>query len=100
MKAHVGLSRREHAYMERVLGELAKVPWANALVKAIEQGGGIATANAPLLFEARFAFALLQQRIAATYEFNAGVGATTVDFLVPGTPEWLIELVSIQPSAA
>ena len=51
-----------------------------------------------LLFEVRFAFELHQAGRTAKYEFKTGVGGSTVDFRVDGTPPWLVEVVSLRIS--
>ncbi len=94
------LSEREARAMERVLPELSSVTWAKPLVDRIERDGGLCSDNMPLLFEARFAHALLNQGPAPEYEFRAGVGDTVIDFRVPGNADWLFELTSIRPSEA
>jgi hypothetical protein len=50
------------------------------------------------MFEVRFAYELHLAGFAPEYEYSAGVGSSTVEFRVPGSPEWLIELVSIRAS--
>jgi hypothetical protein len=52
------------------------------------------------LFELRFADALIRNEAAATYEYSAGVGSSTIDFCVEGSPPWLIELVSLRVTKA
>lgn len=61
----------------------------------------VSAAEKSFLFELRFAAALASAGISATYEHGAGVGDTTVDFLVHLEPRpWLVELVSLHESAA
>jgi hypothetical protein len=52
------------------------------------------------LFEIRFARALADAGLVCSYEYNAGVGNSTVDFYVDLNPPWLIELVSLHESDA
>jgi hypothetical protein len=88
---------------DRALAILRSEAWAKRLVDAVEEAGGIRKAPAGLLFELRFAYeARLQCPGAAiTYEFDARVGGTTVDFLLPWRGmSWLIELVSLNESKA
>lgn len=94
------LSENEGRVMERVLPDLLAVPWARPLAERIQREGGLTTANMPLLFEARFAHALLGQGLTPDYEYRAGVGETIVDFRVPAKPDWLFELTSLRPSNA
>ena len=54
----------------------------------------------PLLFEIRFAAALAAAGLSAEYEYNAGVGDSTIDFRVATDPPWLVELVSLRESEA
>jgi hypothetical protein len=60
----------------------------------------ISAAEASLLFELRFARALADEGVTATYEYAAGVGNSTVDFRVDLDPPWLVELVSLHESKA
>ena len=60
----------------------------------------ITPAEMSFLFEIRFARALANARLTATYEHPAGVGNSTVDFRVDLDPPWLIELVSLHESDA
>ena len=50
------------------------------------------------LFEVRFAYALAEAGLTASYEHSAGVGNSTVDFRVDLDPSWLVELVSLHES--
>lgn len=52
------------------------------------------------LFEIRFAYYLAGRGHTPLYEFNAGVGESSVDFFVDGSPSWLMELVCLRPSDA
>jgi len=54
----------------------------------------------PLLLEIRVACAFQRNGIRPQYEFSAGSGTKSVDFHVHGTPEWLIEVVSLTESDA
>lgn len=94
------LTEREIEYTEYVLNKLQNVVWAKPLISKIETNGGINDANIPLLFEARYTYALHCRNIQAQYECNTGVGDSTVDFRCVGEHEWFIELVSILPSKA
>ena len=85
---------------ERALSDLSTVSWANPLLTRLAKAGGIKSENMPLMFEVRFAQELHHAGITAEYEYNAGVGDSTVEFRLNTTPEWLIELVSIRTSDA
>jgi hypothetical protein len=52
------------------------------------------------MFEVRFAFELHRAGVVAQYEYPTGIGDSSVDFRIPGSPEWLIEIVSIRASDA
>ena len=92
------LSEKEGEYTARVLKELQAVGWASALLRRIDERGGITAANQPLLFEARFAYELFRRGKQVQYEYPAGVGASTVEFQITNSKEWLIELVSVRES--
>jgi hypothetical protein len=93
------LSSVEAERTERALAQLEKVAWARPLLRRVQRGGGLCSENMPLLFEARFAHELVRAGAEATYEYRSGVGNSTVDFRLPGSPEWFIECVSIRASA-
>jgi hypothetical protein len=50
------------------------------------------------MFEVRFAFELRRAGVVAEYEYPTGVGESSIDLRVPGSPAWLIEIVSIRAS--
>lgn len=60
----------------------------------------VTPAETSFLFEIRFACALANAGLKATYEYAAGVGTSTVDFRVELDPPWLVELVSLHESDA
>jgi hypothetical protein len=85
--------------------------WAAPLQRKIEQNGGISSAPMPLLLEIRIAYAFQQNSVEPQYEFAAGSGTKSngrkpnittklFDFHVHGSPEWLIEVVSLRESYA
>lgn len=89
----------------RALAFLRQRPWAEKLVREVEDRGGISnSANEGDLFTLRFAWelALACPRESITYEFRAGVGGTSVDFrlLTAGGRTWLFECMAINPSVA
>ncbi len=63
-------------------------------------GGGLVSANMPLLFEVRFAYELTLASTSAEYECAAGVGDPTADFRIHGERDWVVELMSIRESNA
>jgi hypothetical protein len=94
------LSQREADFSGQAIAVLGGQRWAQALLQAIEQNGGMTSANKALLFEARFAYALHQAGVAPQYEV-AGEGESTLDFGFPsGQREWLVELVRLEETAA
>ncbi|MCX7382902.1 MAG: hypothetical protein NT133_16150 [Alphaproteobacteria bacterium] len=60
----------------------------------------VTSAEMSFLFEIRFARALADVGLTATYEHPAGVGNSTVDFRVELDVPWLVELVSLHESDA
>jgi hypothetical protein len=96
MTRFLALSEREAAATQLAPDILRGVPWASQLVAWVADGGGLSTANMPLLFEARCGPALHDCGIAPEYEYPTGVGETTVDFSV-----WaLVELYSLDEREA
>jgi hypothetical protein len=79
---------------------LQSVPWAEPLLRAAQARDLLKAENKPLMFEVRFAFELHRAGIVAEYEYPIGVGGSSVDFRVLGSPQWLIEIVSICASNA
>ena len=92
------LSEKEGEYTTRILRELQAAAWAARLLKRIDETGGVKTSNKPLLFEARFAYELFRRNLQVGYEYPAGIGASTIEFRVSNSKEWLIELVSVRES--
>ena len=76
--------------------QLKAVPWASPLLGEIRKRGGL---NSPtsFLFELRFAIEIHRADLSATYEYQSGVGLTSVDFCIKHQPDWLVELVSPEP---
>jgi hypothetical protein len=60
----------------------------------------VTPAEMSFLFEIRFARALADVGLTATYEHASGVGNSTVDFRVDLDVPWLVELVSLHESDA
>lgn len=95
------LTSREAEYCKQLLCEFDGVQWVRPLLNRIERAGGIRYESKPLLFELRFAYELHRLGLEASYEYETGVGNSTVDFRVSkGGVEWLIELVSLRTSDA
>jgi len=93
------LTTKEAEYTQRAIDVLKPVAWATPLLERVASAGGLIAANMPLLFEVRFAYELHLAGAVAEYEHAKGVGASTIDFRIPGDREWLVELVSIRESA-
>jgi len=96
--------------------QLSGVPWARPLLtqaasildrlrvgltdKDAYRANPVTPAETSFLFEIRFARALADAGLTATYEYAAGIGSSTVDFRVELDPPWLVELVSLHESDA
>lgn len=53
-----------------------------------------------ILIELRFARALNRAGANAIYEYGTGVGGSSIDFKVEGSPSWMIEVMSLRESQA
>ncbi|MES1206010.1 MAG: hypothetical protein ABUS79_08730 [Pseudomonadota bacterium] len=84
---------------ERALKALRPLGWSRGLVARVD-ALGISPSADDTLFELRYAHDLARARVAPLYEHRTGVGNSTVDFKLPGTIPWLVELVSIRESDA
>ena len=94
------LSEREADFVTDVMAALDGRPWAQGLLQAIAQNGGLVGDNKALLYEARFAYALHQAGIAPQYEV-AGIAQSTIDFgFNSGQQRWLVELMRLEETAA
>jgi hypothetical protein len=82
---------------ERALEALRPLPWARKLVSNIDKRG-MSWEMDDFLFELRFAYDATRAGLQPLYEHPAGVGGSTVDFMLPGDVPWLVELVSIRES--
>lgn len=94
------LKDREVEYTQYVIDKLKNIPWAKPILKCFYDSGGFHSNNMPIMFEIRFAYELHKAGYIAGYEFNAGLGNSTIDFKIPGENVWLIELVSVRTSDA
>jgi hypothetical protein len=94
------LTTREADHTKAAIDELRSVPWAQPLLARLSAAGGLRSENMPLLFEVRFACELHRSGGTAEYEYAAGVGNSTIEFRIPGSPSWLVELVSVRKSDA
>lgn len=90
------LKRAETEYNHEAFQAPQGEQWAAPLLRKIEQNGGILSAPMPLLLEIRIAYAFQQNGIEPQYEFAASSRTKSVDFHVHGSPEWLIEVVSLR----
>jgi hypothetical protein len=94
------LTSREADYTQAAIDELRTVSWAGPLLSRLSVAGGLTSENMPLMFEVRFAHELHRSGGTAEYEYKAGVGNSTVEFRIAGSPSWLVELVSVRKSDA
>ena len=94
------LKGAETKYNHEAFQALQGEQWAAPLLRKIEQNGGILSAPMPLRLEIRIAYAFQQNGIEPQYKFAASSGTKSVDFHVHGSPEWLIEVVSLRESDA
>lgn len=94
------LTVQEAEYTKRAMDELQAVDWAKPLLSRVAAGGGLNSANMPLLFEVRYAYDLHLAGARADYEHATGVGDSCVDFRIHGDREWLVELVSLRETQA
>ncbi len=94
------LTVEEAGYTRRAIEALSSKRWARLLLHRVELAGGVTASAKPLLFEVRYAHELLLAGVTPEYERAAGVGNSTVEFRIPGDPEWLVELVSLRESEA
>src|SRR5215471_4492605 len=93
------LTSQEADFTQQAIDILASVPWARPLLRRLEKKGGVCSANMPLLFEVRIAYALHCGGSTVMYERKTG-SRQRVDFYIQGRPGWLIEAVSLRESAA
>ncbi|MCH8033741.1 MAG: hypothetical protein IH950_08310 [Bacteroidetes bacterium] len=95
------LKDREANYTRHVIDNLKDKSWAKPLMKVFNDEGGFISENMPTMFELRFAFELSKAGYIPEYEYNGGVGNSTIDFRVENDKNiWLIELVSLRTSNA
>jgi hypothetical protein len=94
------LTTREAEFTAKAIEVLKGVEWAQPVLGRLQQAGGHKSENMPLMFEVRFAYELHRAGEVADYEYNAGVGESTVEFRIPGAVSWLVELVSVRTSQA
>jgi hypothetical protein len=90
----------EVPFTERAISSLTEVSWPERLLRRLERSGGVIESNVPLLFEVRFAFEIHAAGGSAEYEYESGIGETTIDFRVTSSVEWLVELVCVRESEA
>lgn len=91
------MTQQEINYTRSALQELVDIPWATPLLTAVNREG-LTLENRPLMFEARVAYELARQGVAPIYEYQAGVGRSSVDFYIPSNPGFLVEVVSLRMS--
>jgi len=94
------LSEREAVHARHIIENVKEEDWARALLRRIEENGGLISANKSLLFELRFAFALRQAGAEPRYEIP-GEGETTLDFgFAAGDQQWAVELMRLEETNA
>lgn len=94
------LSEREALYTEGVIKALGEQDILGGLAAMIAERGGLTQATKPLLFEARFAYALHQAGVAIRYEVP-GEGDSTIDFgFDAGGRAWRVELMRLEETRA
>jgi len=84
---------------KKAIKSLSSQGWAIPILANLDRAGGIKIETMPLLFEIRFAAALLRAGVVPAYEAE-GIGRTTVDFLFGEQPRWLVELFSLGETEA
>lgn len=94
------LKDREFKYTQEVVDKLKNISWTKPIIKCLNKKGGFCSENMPIMFEIRYAYEIHRAGYIAEYEYNAGIGNSTIDFKVTGENTWLIELVSIRTSDA
>lgn len=94
------LTVQEVDYTNSAIAQLENFNWAKPIVNRVRERGGLKSENMPLLFEIRFAYELHLNDFSAEYEYNAGVGGSTIEFMVKNSKKWLIELLSIRATKA
>lgn len=94
------LKTREADYTQRALNALREVEWATPLLKLVDSAGGLVATAMPLLFEVRFAYELHLAGVTPDYEYATGENGSSVDFRIPDTRDWFVELVSLRASDA
>ncbi len=94
------LTIREADYTKRALDALRDVEWATPLLTLVDEAGGLVATAMPLLFEVRFAYELHLAGVTPHYEYATGINGSSVDFRIPATRDWFVELVSLRASEA
>lgn len=92
------MTANEAARTSTAVSDLSGLDWARPLLRVLEERGGISEMAQPEMFEVRVADELRRTGFAPSYEYAAGVGASTVDFFVPGQPSFLLEVLSLRVS--
>ena len=88
----------EASRMEVVLAELERDAAGKRVVQLVNDRGGVCQESMPELLEARVAHELVLANREFAYEYATGVGNTTVDFLVEGHAQVLLEVASLRDS--
>jgi hypothetical protein len=79
--------------METIIAELGRVSWAQGILNAVDQNGGLVGKNMASFFELRFGHALHNANIAVEYEIP-GEGGSTLDFGFTSKGQlWKVEMM-------
>lgn len=91
---------RELDRMEAIMAELDGKPWAQGILRSVQQNGGLVRKNMPIFFELRFGLALREAGVEVEHEVP-GEGESTLDFgfTSKGRP-WKVELMRLLETKA
>jgi hypothetical protein len=91
---------RESDRMETIIAELGGAPWAQGILRGIEQNGGLIGKNMARFFELRFGHALHEAGVAVEYEVT-GEGNSTLDFgFTSKGQSWKVEMMRLLETQA
>jgi hypothetical protein len=93
-------SADEADLMKVILKDVADMPWAQPIIHAINESGGLTGANKARFFELRFGYTLHRAGITPQYEIP-GEGESTLDFgFASATQRWAVELMRLEETQA
>jgi hypothetical protein len=91
---------REAERMETIMAELDGVPWAQGILRSVQQNGGLVGKNMANFFELRYGHALHKAGIAVEHEVS-GEGDSTLDFGFTSKEQpWKVEIMRLQETQA